>query len=230
MRVNVFTGTIDYNLAKSDVLIAIDVLRSSTTILTALANGAKKIIPVSSVEEALRIGREIKAVIGGEVESIKPSYFHLGNSPLDYTRDRVDGKTIVLYTSSGAKLLRFLALFSKEVLIGALINLSTLIDYLIKRNFKEVSIITAGKMGQPALEDSYCAGLIAKRLPWDKCNKNAEVAIRISEMSTEVVKSARHTLELIKLGLEEDVDYSLSLDRVRVVAGLESPTGYIQLL
>lgn len=230
MRVKVFTGAIDYNLTKSDAIVAIDVLRSSTTILTALANGAERVIPVSTVEEALRIGGEVDAIIGGEVESIKPPFFHMGNSPLEYTPEVVGGKTVVLYTSSGARLLRFLTLFSKKVLIGALINLSALINYLIEQDFKEISIITAGKMGQPALEDSYCAGLIAKRLPWDECNENAEIVMRISEMSNEVVKTARHALELIRLGLEDDVNYSLSLDSVNIVAGLDSSTGCIQLL
>ncbi|MEM2262426.1 MAG: 2-phosphosulfolactate phosphatase [Ignisphaera sp.] len=229
MRVNVFTNSINYDLAKSDAIVSIDVLRSSTTILTALANGAERVIPASTVEEALRIGRKINAIVGGEVESVKPSSFHLGNSPLEYTPDMVNGKTVVLYTSSGARLLRFLALFSKKVLIGALINLSALVDYLIGQDFKEVSIVTAGKMGQPALEDSYCAGLIAKKLPWNECNKNAEIVMRISEMSSEIVKVARHASELIRLGLEEDVDYSLSLDSVDIVAGLDSSMGCIQL-
>ncbi|MDW8034428.1 MAG: 2-phosphosulfolactate phosphatase [Nitrososphaerota archaeon] len=229
MRVNVFTGVIDNSLLKSDAIIAIDVLRSSTTILTALANGAERVIPVSTIEEALRIGKEVDAIIGGEVESVKPHFFDFGNSPLEYIPDRVRGRIIVLYTSSGAKLLSFLTLFSKEVLIGALINLSALVDYLIKRDFEEISIITAGKMGQPALEDSYCAGLIAKSLPWDECNRSAEVAMRISEMSIEVIKKARHAVELIELGLGRDVEYSLSLDRVGIVAGLDS-TGCIRLL
>lgn len=230
MRVNVLLGNIDSSIIQSDVVVAIDVLRSSTTILAALANGAERVIPVSTVEEAFKIGGGDSVLLGGEVNSIKPSFFHFGNSPLEYSRDKVMGKTIILYTSSGARLLRFLALFSKKVLIGALINFSTLVDYLIRKGFNNVSIVTAGKIGQPALEDVYCAGLIARMLPWSECNKNAEIAARMSEMSIEVVKRARHAVELVRLGLGEDVDYSLSLDKVGVVAGLDSSTGCIRLL
>lgn len=223
-------GSIDSSIIHSDVVVAIDVLRSSTTILTALANGAERVIPVSTVEEAFKMGGGDSVLLCGEVNSVKPSFFHLGNSPLEYARDKVAGRTIILYTSSGTRLLRFLALFSKKVLIGALINFSTLVDYLVKRGFNNVSIITAGKIGHPALEDVYCAGLIARMLPWSECNKNAEIAMRMSEMSIEVVKGARHAVELVKLGLGGDVDYSLSLDKVGVVAGLDSSTGCIRLL
>ena len=230
MRVNVLSGNIDSSIIQSDVVVAIDVLRSSTTILTALANGAERVIPVSTVEEAFKISSGDSVLLGGEENSIRPSFFHLGNSPLEYTRDKVEGKTIVLYTSSGAKLLRFLSLFSKKVLIGALINFSALVDYLVRQGFNNVSIVTAGKIGQPALEDVYCAGLVAMMLPWSGCNKNAEIAMRMSEMSIEIVKRARHAVELVRLGLGGDVDYSLSPDKVGVIAGLVSSTGCIRLL
>ncbi len=230
MRVNVLLGDIDSSIIRSDIVVAIDVLRSSTTILTALANGAERVIPVSTVGEAFKIGGGNSVLLGGEDNSIKPSLFHLGNSPLEYTRDKVEGKTIILYTSSGAKLLRFLSLFSKKVLIGALINSSALVDYLVRQGFNNVSIVTAGKIGQPALEDVYCAGLIARMLPWSECNKNAEIAMRVSEMSIEIVKRARHAVELARLGLGGDVEYSLSPDKVGVIAGLVSSTGCIRLL
>jgi len=230
MRVNVFVNCVDSSLLKSDVVIVVDVLRSSTTIITALANGAEKIIPVSTVEEAFRIGRGDNVVIGGEVNSVKPYSFHFGNSPLEYVPDRVRGKTIVLYTSSGARLLRFLTILSKMVLIGALINLSALVEYLTEQGFNEISIVTAGKMGQPTLEDSYCAGLIARMLPCSDFNENAKIAIRISELSVEVIKNAHHAVELTILGLEKDVEYSLSIDKVKALACLDPSTGYIRLL
>ncbi|MEM1557943.1 MAG: 2-phosphosulfolactate phosphatase [Thermoproteota archaeon] len=230
MRVNVLLEPVDSSIIYSDIVVAIDVLRSSTTILTALANGANGVIPASTVEEALKIGNGNSFLLGGEVNSIKPPFFHMGNSPLEYIQDKVKGKTIVLYTSSGTRLLRFLTIFSKKVVVGALINFSALADYLVGQGFNEVSIVTAGKMGQPALEDLYCAGLIARMLPWSECNKNAEVAMRVSELSIEVVRRARHAVELVKLRLGEDVDYSLSLDKVRIIAGFDSSKGCIRPL
>lgn len=214
-------GNLNSSLVSSDVVIAIDVLRSSTTILTALANGAKKVVPALTVEEALSISKNAPVILGGEINSIKPPFFQLGNSPLEYVRERVEDKTIVLYTSSGTRLLRFLATFSRKVLIGAIVNISALVSYLRREGFNEVSIITAGKMGLPALEDSYCAGLISKYLPWDECNRDAEVAMKVAELNIDVVKKARHALELIDLGLGRDVDYSLTPNKVKVLAGLD---------
>jgi 2-phosphosulfolactate phosphatase len=230
MRINVLLGTVDSSLTRSDVVVAIDVLRSSTTILTALANSAKNIIPVATVDEALAIGGRLKAIIGGEVNSVKPPMFHMGNSPLEYVSEKISGKTVVLYTSSGTRLLKFATAFSKKVLVGALVNITSIVEYLRKEKFHSVSIITAGRTGFPALEDTYCAGLIAKRLPWEKCNRDAEVAMRVADLSLNVVREARHASELVKLGLDRDVEYSLTPDKIKIVAGVDSSKGCIRLL
>lgn len=222
-------GTIDSSLVSSDVVVAIDVLRSSTTILTALANGAKNVVPVATMDEALAIGRRLEAILGGEVNGIKPPMFHLGNSPLEYVGDTIGGRTVVLYTSSGTRLLRFLTAISKKVLVGALVNVTPLTEYLIKGGFDDVSIITAGKMGSPALEDSYCAGLIARNLPWDESDGNAEVVMKMAELKIDVVRRSLHALELVKLGFEKDVEYSLTLDSVRIVAEADPFKGCIRL-
>ncbi len=229
MRIRVLLGTIDCSLLYSDAVIAIDVLRSSTTILTALANGAESVIPVASVDEALTVGNRLQAVVGGEVNSVKPLMFHLGNSPFEYVRDKVGGKKVVLYTSSGTRLLRFLAAVSKKVLVGAVVNFSTLVEYIAGKGFNNVAIVTAGKIGSPALEDSYCAGLIAKNLPWKACDRNAEMVMKMAELNIGVVKRSLHASELVKLGLEKDVEYSLTPDSIRIVAGADSFKGCIRL-
>lgn len=225
MKVNVFTGTVGSSLTYSDAVIVVDVLRASTTILTALANGAENVIPASTVEEALNIADNARAILGGEVNSVKPRFFQLGNSPLEYVGEKVNGRTIVLYTSSGTRLLKFLTVFSKKVLVGAIVNLSTLVEYLKRERFEEISIVTAGRTGLPALEDTYCAGLIAGSLPWRECNRDAEIAMKTAELSMSVIKEARHALELVKLGLGGDVEYSLTLDKIRIVAGVDSSKG-----
>lgn len=229
MKVNVFTGTVGSFLTYSDVVIAVDVLRSSTTILTALANGAENVIPASTVEEALNIDEGANAILGGEVNSVKPPFFQLGNSPLEYVGEKVNGRTIILYTSSGTRLLRFLTAVSKRVLVGAIVNLSTLVKYLKREGFEKISIVTAGRTGLPALEDTYCAGLIARNLPLEECNRDAEIAMKIAEMNMNVVKEARHASELVKLGLGMDVEYSLTLDKIRIVSGVNSSRGCIRL-
>ncbi|MEM2087500.1 MAG: 2-phosphosulfolactate phosphatase [Thermoproteota archaeon] len=229
MKVSVLLGTVDSSLIYADAVVAIDVLRSSTTILTALANGAENIIPAATMDEALTIGGKLNAILGGEVNSVKPHLFQIGNSPLEYVREKVDGKTIVLYTSSGTRLLRFLTAISKKVLVGALVNITSLVEYLKKEKFNRVSIIIAGKTGSPALEDTYCAGLIAMNLPWEECNRDAEIAMKTAEVSVDIVKEARHASELIKLGLGRDVEYSLTLDKIKIVAEANYSKGCIRL-
>ncbi|MBO3797545.1 MAG: 2-phosphosulfolactate phosphatase [Thermoproteota archaeon] len=230
MRIRVLLGTIDCSLLYSDVVIAIDVLRSSTTILAALANGAESVIPVASVDEALTVGNRLQALVGGEVNSVKPPMFHLGNSPLEYARYKVGGKKVVLYTSSGTRLLRFLMTVSNKVLVGAVVNVSALVEYIVEKGFENIVIVTAGKIGSPALEDSYCAGLIAKSLPWKACDVNAEIVMKMAELNIGVVKRSLHALELVKLGLESDVEYSLTPDSIRIVAGADHFKGCIRLL
>jgi 2-phosphosulfolactate phosphatase len=230
MEIRVLLGTVDSSIVDSDAVVAIDVLRSSTTILTALANGAESVIPAASTDEALSIGSKFQALVGGEVNSVRPPMFQLGNSPLEYVRERIGGKTIVLYTSSGTRLLRFLMAVSKKVLVGAVVNVSSLVEHLEKTGFDRVTIITAGRIGSPALEDSYCAGLIVKNLSWRKCDRNAEIVMKIAELDINVVKKSLHALELVKLGLERDVDYSLTPDSVRVVAAAVPFKGCIRLL
>jgi len=225
----VLLGTVDNSLIYSDAVVAVDVLRSSTTILTALANGARNVIPVATIDEAIAVGGRLRAILGGEVNSVKPPLFHMGNSPLEYVRDKVSGKTVILYTSSGTRLLKFLMSISKKVLVGAVVNVTSLVEYLRKEGFSSVSIITAGKIGSPALEDSYCAGLIVKSLPWNECNRNAEIVMKIAELKTDVVKKSLHALELVKLGLGRDVEYSLTPDRLGIVAEGDPFKGCIRL-
>jgi 2-phosphosulfolactate phosphatase len=229
MRVNVLSGNIDSSIIQSDVVVAIDVLRSSTTILTALANGAERVIPVSIFEEALKMSGRNNVLLGGEMNGVKPAFFHLGNSPLEYIRERVEGKSIILYTSSGTRLLRFLGAVSKRVFIGAVVNYSILTKHILENGFKHVSIITAGRVGAPALEDIYCAGLIIKSLPCSELNSEGEVAREIAGLSIDVIKEARHAVELKKLGFKKDVDYCLTPDGVSIVATLDQTNGCIRL-
>ncbi|MGQ9478970.1 MAG: 2-phosphosulfolactate phosphatase [Thermoproteota archaeon] len=230
MRIDVFNGLIGLPVIESDAVVAIDVLRSSTTIITALANSADRVIPVSTVEEALSISSESYVVLGGEVESVKPPFFQLGNSPLEYVKETVEGKTVVLYTSSGTRLLRFLGTVSQKVLIGAIVNWLPLTEYLKEEGFKHVSIVTAGKIGRPALEDVYCAGLIVRNLPGSIVNREGEVAAKISELSLDVIKGSRHARELVELGLEKDVEYCLTPNSIKAIARLDFSKGCIRLL
>ena len=85
--------------------VVIDVLRATTTIVTALHNGAKEIIPVSSIEFAMKISGGGQMLLGGERNAEKIDGFTFGNSPLEYTEEAVKGKSIILFTTNGSKAL-----------------------------------------------------------------------------------------------------------------------------
>ena len=94
-----------YDVSNSIVVI-IDVLRATSTIATALCNGAKSIIPVDSVEECIRIGKQIDAITAGERDGKIAGGLQYGNSPFEYPNEFINGKTLVLTTTNGTRLLQ----------------------------------------------------------------------------------------------------------------------------
>ena len=112
-----------YNVSNSIVVI-IDVLRATSTIATVLHNGAKCIIPVDSVAECIRIGKQIEGITAGERDGQVAEGLQYGNSPFEYPREFVRGKTLVLTTTNGTKLLHIaLDKGAKKIITGSFVNL-----------------------------------------------------------------------------------------------------------
>ena len=108
-----------YDVSQSIVVI-IDVLRATSTIATALENGAKTIIPVDSVAECIRIGKQINAITAGERDGKVAEGLQYGNSPFEYPKEFIEGKTLVLTTTNGTKLLHMaLNNGAKEIITGS---------------------------------------------------------------------------------------------------------------
>ena len=123
-----------YDVEKSIVVI-IDVLRATSTIATALYNGAKSIIPVDSVAECIRIGKQIDSITAGERDGKIAEGLAYGNSPFEYPREFIEGKTLVLTTTNGTKLLHMaLDKNAKGIITGSFPNLSAVCDYLLEKN------------------------------------------------------------------------------------------------
>src|SRR5690554_3052027 len=144
-------------------VVVIDVLRASSTILTALANGCPEVIPVAEPKEAFALaekyGRD-QVLLGGEREARKIRGFDLGNSPDEYGKEVVAGKKLIFTTTNGAK--AFLeAGGAAEILVGAFLNISRVCSYLKKKK-REIFLFCAGRKGRLALEDLFCAGIDRK--------------------------------------------------------------------
>lgn len=143
-----------------------DILRASSTISTALANGCQQVIPVLEVADAFALAKKLPEntyILGGERGAIKVPGFHLGNSPLEYTSQVVRGKTVILTTTNGTKATRLAAAGAGEVFIGSLLNTSAVANRLLARN-RDVALVCAGTRGKFSLEDTLAAGMVVREL------------------------------------------------------------------
>ncbi len=165
MRINVAATPAEFDGADgSTAVVVIDVFRAATTITTALANGARFILPTTEVEQAVRLLEpygENEAVLGGERDGRRIDGFHLGNSPREYSRDAVANKVVILTTTNGTRALSLTG-DAGAVFVGCFLNAGRLATELT--NWSRVTLICAGNSGRLNLEDWVCAGSLVARL------------------------------------------------------------------
>ncbi len=167
MNVDVFlTGS---HVTEEDVegrtVVVIDVLRASSTIITALANGARAVIPVADMDQAGKIAMNLDPstyLLGGERDGDRIDGYHLGNSPLEYTPDVVHDKTIILNTSNGTRAL-WNAREARHLIVGGFLNADRVVQFIREAGL-DLTIICAGNHDRVTLDDTLCAGLILHRL------------------------------------------------------------------
>lgn len=216
-------------VARGDVVIVIDVLRCSSTIVTALANGARELIPVPTVKAA-RALRDAHGdlVLAGERRGVKPHGFTFGNSPREFTVDAVAGRRIVITTTSGTNAI-VRSHGARAVLIGALLNVNAAAkaaEDLADRQKRGVSLVLSGKKGQFSLEDFLCAGAFVERLrrgeTW--CADAAQAAHWAYRQSKddlfEAISRGNHAQYLSSIGLKDDVAFCCQRDTSRIVPRL----------
>lgn len=210
--------------------VVFDVLRATSTFVTALHNGASAIIPVSEISEALEIKKKRPEVLlGGERNGLKIRAggveFDFGNSPREYTNVR--GKTIVSTTTNGTRALRACA-GAQTVLAAAFLNLGTTAEFLREKKFKDVLLVCAGTRENAALEDILAAGALCEALLDAKTalSDSAQIALAAfrqvkGDLAGAVRQSenARHLLGIPEL--REDVEFCLRENVYRLVAGMK---------
>ncbi len=143
------------------IVVIIDILRASSAICTAFANGAEAIIPVSEVSEA----REYKSrgyLVAAERDGYVLDFADFGNSPFNFTKELVDGKTIVYSTTNGTGILN-LASSAYLTIVGSFLNIGAIVNFLAE-NERSVLLFCAGWKNRFNIEDSVCAGAIAEKL------------------------------------------------------------------
>ena len=207
----------------SQTVVVVDILRATTTITVALANGARSITPVLTPEDAFRFtANQPDTLIGGERHGIKVDGFHLGNSPREYTQSVVSGKRVVLTTTNGTRTLQACR-SAKEVFVGSFLNLRAVVDPLVKEA-TDVTFACAGREGGFCMEDTVFAGACVDALKSrvDPELTDAAEAARLlyCEYSCnllDMLKNCYHGQYLTSINLEADVEFCAQLDVVDTV-------------
>jgi 2-phosphosulfolactate phosphatase len=145
----------------NSIVVIIDVLRASSAIVTAFANGAAAIIPVAEVTEAKEY-KSMGYLVAAERDGYVLDFADFGNSPFNFTKEKVQGKTIVYSTTNGTGIIT-LAGSAFMTVIGSFLNIGALNEWLIKQE-KDVLIFCAGWKNRFNIEDSVCAGAMAEKL------------------------------------------------------------------
>jgi 2-phosphosulfolactate phosphatase len=213
-------------VGRGDLIIVIDVLRSGTSILNGLTNGAEAVIPAVSLKEAYRLrSQHPEYLLVGERGGHKPAGFDLGNSPLEFTSENVEGKSLVMTTTSGTAALTG-SKAAKWVLVGAFLNAGALrakAEEIAASEGIGVSFVLAGDKSKFSLEDFLCAGAIAEGFAASSVHFSDKVqaallAFKHAERDlNETVLKAEHAKHLAKLGFKGDVDFSCRLNVLRTV-------------
>jgi 2-phosphosulfolactate phosphatase len=216
--------------------VVFDILRATTSMVTALAAGAEAIIPVANIPEALAIRDERPDVLlAGERNGLRIRAdqtgsvdFDLGNSPREFSAERVQGRTIVMTTTNGTRALRACE-NARAVLIGSFLNLRATINWLRENGPEHVILICGGTYEEPALEDTLAAGAVCERI-WPlyaagHVADSAEIARRLYPLLQanllDAMKHARNGRRLLAHPeLKDDVWFCVQRETVPFAAGV----------
>jgi len=213
-----------YDISNSTVVI-IDVLRATSTIATALYNGAAAVIPVASVQQCIELGKEVGGITAGERDGKVADGLTYGNSPFEYPRDFIGGKILVLTTTNGTKLLHMaLDNGAPEIITGSFPNLSAVCDHLISTQ-RNVLLGCAAWKDRVNMEDTLFAGAVIHRIKQHftmHCDSSKMAESLFLEAGEDRFafmqqRGATHYHRLTNYGLEKDIRYCLTANQANVL-------------
>jgi len=212
---------LDLYTIEESVVVVIDILRATSSMVYGIDNGAESIIPVSKVEDCLKY-KGLNCLLAAERNGEVVEGYDFGNSPFSYTKEKVQGRTVVLTTTNGTKALHMARERAHQVVIGSFLNLDALCKYLISQD-KDVLLLCAGWKDQFNLEDTLFAGAVVTQLRasfshFDDSSVAAEdlYALAKNDLRAYLSKSS-HSHRLIALNIEEDVKFCLQLNICDVI-------------
>jgi 2-phosphosulfolactate phosphatase len=225
MKINVLLSpnNVDDLYFNGKTTVVIDVLRATSVILKALESGAREVIPVGSIDFAMKISVHAHGghtLLCGERNTKIIDGFDLGNSPLEYTKEIIDGKTIILFTTNGSKAI-VKAKYSEKLLVASFNNISKIAKHLLQLG-NDVEIISSGANGIFCLEDTICAGALVKQM----INKNSDIELTDATKASlvlnekygsnikKMMKNCQHGKLLMENGFAEDIDFCSTVDNI----------------
>lgn len=198
-------------------VVVIDVLRATTVMVTALENGASCIYPFKEIDEAKeKWGVKKDGFLAGERKGLKIEGFKFGNSPLEFTKEAVQGKEIFMTTSNGTRAIEN-ALSADNLYIACYLNISAVSEKLLESR-KDVVILCAGTDDEFSLDDSLCAGMIIKKISEKENLKMDDLGLalkKIADLTSDikgVLAESKHYSYLKSIGCEKDLDYCTMID------------------
>lgn len=219
MKIDIIISADDIIESKLEnkIAVVIDMFRATSAIVTALNNGCEEVIPFLTIEETLESSEELKReeyILGGERRAVKIDGFDLSNSPLEYTKEVVEDKKVLITTTNGTRTLTK-SNSAKRIIIAAMINAKAVSDKLLEIN-EDVVIINAGTNGNFSMDDYICSGYIINEML--KVDNNIELtdisktANMIYENNRDIisyVKEATHYSVMKSLELDNDIEYCM---------------------
>lgn len=226
MRIEVipFAAAIDNNTVENKTVVVIDVLRATSVMITALKNGAKEVLPTVTIEDANLVSQSLKPgsfLFCGERNAKKIEGFNMGNSPLEYSPEKVKNKTIILSTTNGTRALHACGR-AKEIFIGAFLNVKAIVKKV--KNCDTLVLACSGTNNKFSLDDGMCAAIIIDELSkvntilLDDLGRTLLQNWRNSSRNlNEILKACFHLNYLLEKGYEKDVNYCLQLNSHDIV-------------
>ena len=204
--------------------VVFDVLRATSSMITALAHGAAEIHPVRTIEEAQELKLRLPdALLGGERQGDPIPGFDLGNSPFEY-QEKSAGRRIISTTTNGTIALRACEQ-AERVLVGAILNLSAVAHELTRSGAENVILICAGTFADFALEDAWAAGALILKLKAGSLSDSAQgmaaLAAHWSDPAS-VLRKARNGRALIAKGREKEVEWCARESELNIVGEMKS--------
>lgn len=207
----------------NSIVVIIDVFRATSTIATALFNGAERIIPVDSVDQCIEIGKQTGGITAGERDGKIIPGLAYGNSPAEYHRSFIEGKTLVLTTTNGTKLLHMaLKQGAAEIITGSFPNLSAVCKHLTDQK-KNVFLGCSAWKDRFNLEDTLFAGAVIHKIK-EHFTIHCDSSLMAENLYTlhkddlkSFIRQTTHWHRLAQYGLEKDLEYCVTPDQANVL-------------